>query len=701
MSRLRAIAGGALIFLRPRLEHWQAGAEWTLLVMAAFIGLIGGLGAIAFHYVIELIGNGAMRIAVWWGHLDPSAAAEGFAAFPPWLKIAVPVAGAALVGPILRYWAPDARGHGVPEVMDAVARRGGVIRGRVAFVKILTSALSIGTGSSLGPEGPIAQIGATFGSVSGQVLGIDEERMRYLVACGVAAGIAASFNAPIAGMFFAMEIILADFALTALSGLAIASVVATVVARSVLGATSAFVAPPDFVLNSPWEMGVYAVLGVVAGFVAVTYKKLLYATEDVFGAMKKVPDWARPAIGAAVVGAIGIGVPQVFGVGYDVIDRIFRAEFAPGILLVIVVAKMAATCLSLGSGSSGGVFAPSLVMGSALGGAIGLFAARWLPFVQFAPSGTYAVVGMAAVVAAATHAPLTAMLIVFEMTNGYAIILPLMIACALATVFARVISRESIYTLKLARSGIVIASSREEAVLARVRVNDVMQTDFVTIPRNLSFQGVIDAVLASRHAEIYVTDADGCLAGRINIHLIKSVMAETGLDQLVLAQDVMLPASANATPEMTLAECVRMSSLRSQEQLPVVAGADDPRLVGVLPRTVILDTYNRELLRQSSGGLRVIQHTANGDLFSALEFGEGYETREIVVTARLAGRTLAQIGLRARWGIHCLARRSAHQTGLSEGGVPDADEPLSVGDILVCAGSSVQFDEFSRELEKS
>ncbi|MCL4236141.1 MAG: chloride channel protein, partial [Deltaproteobacteria bacterium] len=252
MRRLRAVADGIRTFLEPRLERWQAGTEWVLLVLAAFVGLIGGLGAIAFHYVIELIGDGAMHLAAWWGHLDPSAAAEGFAAFPPWLKIAVPVAGAALVGPMLRYWAPDARGHGVPEVMDAVARRGGVIRARVGVAKIVASALSIGTGSSLGPEGPIAQIGATFGSVSGQILRIDEERMRYLVACGVAAGIAASFNAPIAGMFFAMEIILADFALTALSGLAIASVVATVVSRSVLGATSAFVAPPDFVLRSAW-----------------------------------------------------------------------------------------------------------------------------------------------------------------------------------------------------------------------------------------------------------------------------------------------------------------------------------------------------------------------------------------------------------------------------------------------------------------
>ncbi|MCL4234378.1 MAG: chloride channel protein, partial [Deltaproteobacteria bacterium] len=334
---------------------------------------------------------------------------------------------------------------------------------------------------------------------------------------------------------------------------------------------------------------------------------------------------------------------------------------------------------------------------SALGGAIGLFAARWLPFVPFAPSGTYAVVGMAAVVAAATHAPLTAILIVFEMTNGYAIILPLMIACTLATVFARVISRESIYTLKLARSGVVIASGREEAILARVRVNDVMQTDFATIPRNLPFRSVVDAVLASRHPEIYVTDGGGRLAGRINIHLIKSVMAETGLDQLILAQDVMLPALAIVTPETTLAECMKLGSLRSQEQTPVVAGPEDPRLVGVLSRTVILDTYNRELLRQSSGGLRVIQHTADGDLFSSLEYGEGYETREIVVTAPLAGLTLAQIGLRARWGIHCLSVRSAHQTGLREGAVPGAEDPLSEGDVLVCAGSAAQFDAFERD----
>lgn len=686
--------------VEPLLERLQINVEWKLMMSAVVIGVIGGFGAIVFHKAIHWMGEFSKWAA---GFLTTSTATEGsayhyFADLPWWMKILIPVVGAAIVGPVTHFLARDAKGHGVPEVMDAVARRGGVIRARVAIVKIITSAISIGTGSSLGPEGPVAQIGATFGSVNGQLLRVGPDQMRYMVACGAAAGIAATFNAPIAGMFFAMEIILSDFAITALSGLAIASVTATVVSRTYLGATSAFVTPPDFILNTPVELPVYAVLGLAAGVVAVAYKKMLYATEDVFIGLKRfIPEAAQPMIGAVLVGLIGIWVPNVFGVGYDTIDGIHTADFSATFLLVIVVAKMLATSLSLGSGSSGGVFAPSLVMGSALGGAVGLFASNWLPFINFAPSGTYAVVGMAAVVAATAHAPLTAMLIVFEMTDGYEIILPLMIATSIATIFARLLSRESIYTLKLVRSGVVLAGGREESVLTSKHVSDVMLTDIETIPRNTPFQKIVDAMLEHDHTEFYVTDDELRLVGRINLHMMKSILAEPGLNQLIMAEDVMLPHPPFVTPDQTLADCLRRLSLKSMDEVAVVESEKSMRLVGVLPRSAIIDTYHREVVRQSAVGLRVVQHTSGRDRLSHVEYAEGFGTREIRVGGAMTGQTLVDLDLRARYRINCLAVKPAYSAGPGESDVPDPKRPLEEGDRLICAGPTDALEAFARD----
>jgi CIC family chloride channel protein len=332
-----------------------------------------------------------------------------------------------------------------------VALRGGVMRPRVIFIKALASATSIGFGGSCGREGPIVQIGSAIGSVLGQIPRAPAPLVRTLVACGAAAGISATFNAPIGGVFFAAEVILGDFAPRSFAAIVVASVIAAVIGRSFLGNNPSFSAA-GFALVSPWELGLYALLGVLAAFWATGFVNLLYASEDAFEKLA-FPQWVKGAIGFAGVGVIGIWFPRVFGVGYDAIQQVFYSHVPPGHALVLAVLKPLATSLTLGSGGSGGVFAPSLFTGAFLGDGFGALAHHAFPS-WTGPAAAYGLVGMAAVFTAAAEAPITAIMIVFEMSNNYTIILPLMIAVVIATLLGRRLLGATIYERKLLRRGI-------------------------------------------------------------------------------------------------------------------------------------------------------------------------------------------------------------------------------------------------------
>jgi len=332
--------------------------------------------------------------------------------------------------------------------MEAVALKGGVIRKRVVFVKTLVSAISISTGGSVGREGPIVQIGSAIGSTLGQLLKVSQDRMRALVGCGAAAGIAATFNAPIAGSMFALEVILGDFGLATFSPIVISSVVATAVSRAFLGDIPAFIVPA-YELVSAWEFPLYFVLGLFCAAGGVTFTKVLYRIEDLFDDFK-FPEYLKALIGGMILGAGGLFFPQVLGVGYGAIDLALMQKLAWWLFLVLAVVKMLATAITIGSGGSGGIFAPSLFLGAMAGAFFGAVVHQLFPGMTASP-GAYSLVGMGAVVSATTHGPLTAILILFEMTGNYKIILPLMLSCIVATIFARQLMKESIYTLKLVR----------------------------------------------------------------------------------------------------------------------------------------------------------------------------------------------------------------------------------------------------------
>lgn len=446
-----------------RVHEWLVASQYGLVGLALIIGAGAGLGAVVFRYLILAITNLVT------GRNDYGAAGRvaslHLPALGPWFLLLAPVVGGLLYGPLVYRFAPEARGHGVPEVMLAVAQNGGRIPARVAAVKSLASALCIGTGGSVGREGPIVQIGSALGSSIGQWLRVPEHRLRLMVACGAAGGISATFDAPVAGVFFALEIILRAFTAEAFGVVVISSVTANVIAHALVGHDHVLQLPA-YSLGSAAELPLYGVLGLAAGVVGWGFARFLYLVEDVCDRVWRGPEWLRPAVGGVLLGAVLFALPQMYGVGYPVLESAVSGSYALGLLVLLLVGKMVATSLTIGIGGSGGVFAPSLFVGGMLGTAFGVVAQAVFPGLALSP-GAFGLVGMAAVFAAASHAPIAAALIVFELTGQYAVILPLLVAVALATGLSHLISRDTIYTLKLLRRGIDIDGAAEPERLRR------------------------------------------------------------------------------------------------------------------------------------------------------------------------------------------------------------------------------------------
>jgi len=565
--------------LTDALRRTDAG----LLAMALLVGAATGAGAIGFRLLIEAL------TWVFSGTTDYAATPGAPHGWLPhvgrWFVVLAPVLAGLLYGPLVHVGAPEARGHGVPEVMYAVARRGGRIPPRVAVVKSLASALCIGGGGSVGREGPIVQIGSALGSTVGQLVRVPEDRQRLLVACGAAGGIAATFNAPLAGVVFAMEIILRDFAARSFGMVVVSSVTASVVGRSVLG-SQAFLDLPSFAVHHLGSYGLFALLGVLAGAAGVAFIRVLYGTEDLCDRLWRGPEWLRPAVGGLLLGLFLLAVPRMYGVGYPVLEDGVAGRYGIALLLLLLVAKMVATSLTIGIGGSGGVFAPSLFLGAMLGAAFGQAAQVVAPSTTGAP-GAFALVGMAAVFAGAAQAPITAVLIVFELTGEYSLILPLMLAVSLATAISHLLSRDSVYTAKLLRRGVDLdAPPPSWASAHRVRV--VM----LPVPRSLhpgtSLPAAADALRAAPGAELPVADADGRLLGVLTAEALAERMGGEGG-----ASDASQWAEVRptVTPDDSVADALALLDHHSIHALPVV---DGDRLVGWFTPAAVLDRIRRD-----------------------------------------------------------------------------------------------------------
>jgi len=467
---------------RTQVYDWLRGSPTGLILLALLIGAGAGLGAVVFRYLILGFTQ------VFSGHQDYSA--TGRAARPffsgavnphvPWLGIffvvLAPAVGGLIYGPLIERFAREARGHGVPEVMLAVAERGGRISPAVAVVKSLASALCIGSGGSVGREGPIVQIGSAFASSVGQLVRMSESRLRVIVACGAAGGISATFNAPLTGLFFGFEIVLREFSLDALFATSLSAVTADVISRAFFGSGPFFAAVPhDIPIANDSSYLLVALLAVCAGVVGWGFKTVLYRLEDVGDQLwRGRPEWARPAVGGIVLGLILLALPQMYGVGYPVMDRVLAHHELLWFMFVLMVGKIAAASVTLAIGGSGGVFAPSLFTGAAGGMAFGVIA-HDLFGPAVGPPALYGVVAMGGVFAAAAQAPLTSIASVVEMTGNFTLTLPVMLICGIAAAISKRLSYGSIYTTKLLRRGIDIERPKAAAALRALSVAEVMQ----------------------------------------------------------------------------------------------------------------------------------------------------------------------------------------------------------------------------------
>ncbi len=588
-----------------RLDRLQPSERFVMVTTSVIVGLGAGLGAIIFRYLITGV--------QWLGFTGLPQVLPGFGR---WIFALVPALGGLIVGPLVYSFAREAKGHGVPEVMGAVALSGGRIRPRVAIIKSLASSISIGSGGSVGREGPIVQIGSALGSSVGQLLRLSDERIRSLVACGAAGGIAATFNAPIAGVIFALEVILGEFSVSNFSVVVLASVTASVVSRAAFGDIPAFPIPSPYEIVSVWEYALYPALGLLAAVVGVAFVRILYRAEDLFDAWKWVPEWLKPAIGGALLGGFALlypmvlgveweGMPQVFGVGYDVIETALSSQMVLGVALALVVLKLLATSLTLGSGGSGGVFAPSLFMGAMLGAAFGIAVNMLLPDAT-APPGAYALVGMAAVFAASAHAPITAILILFELTGNYQIILPLMETVVIAALLGRWwLGGESIYTLKLSRRGIRLQLGRDIDLLQSVTVAEAMTRSPEKVTTTMTLPELADEFGRTQRHGFPVVDENGKLWGVVTVEDLKEGLdahlpSATTIAEIGTSGNVMV-----AYPDEPISEALARLGARDVGRLPVVSRDDPHQLVGIVRRRDIIRAYNVALARRAE-----IQHRA-------------------------------------------------------------------------------------------
>jgi CIC family chloride channel protein len=568
-----------------------------LSLIALGLGVVTGFGAVLFRGLIGLIHN-----LLFTGHAIIRYDANLFTAPSPWgaLVILVPVLGAVGVTFLVNNFAPEAKGHGVPEVMDAIYYKSGVIRPIVALVKSLASAIAIGSGASVGREGPIIQIGSALGSTLGQIIRMPAGQRIALVAAGAGAGIAATFNTPIGGVMFAIELMMPEVSVETFLPVAIATGTATFVGRWFFGDAPAFHVPAlqAMAVNSDalLVLALFALVGALSGFAAAGFIQGLHLAEDLFDRIKS--RYLRHMLGMLMLGVLmyvlfrTLGQYFVDGVGYATVQAILTGQISTFWLLgVLAICKLLATSLSLGSGSSGGIFSPSLFMGAALGGAFAALMNTLLPLQLSVPA--FAMVGMGAMVGGATGAVMTAVTMIFEMTLDYSIVMPMIVAVAMSIGARRIVSRETIYTLKLVRRGRAVPIARHANMFLVRAAREVMDTDIQVLPAGGSFDDYLrQPEHAGRLRHVVVTDKDHVYGViRVNTGLRRGLEgAQTGLS----LGDVASRNFTVVTEDETAFEVIRRMWRRNAIMAVVVRGAHGaPRgtdVIGVITKEHVADS---------------------------------------------------------------------------------------------------------------
>lgn len=550
--------------------------------LAVSIGAVGGVGAVVFrlmirycrYFFVDILNHRALAFT---GPLHP------------WTAALTPAVGLLLVGVISHYLASEVKGHGVPQILESLALRGGKIRPRVGLFGILAPAITIGAEGSVGREGPIALIGAAFGSSVGQWLRMSDTYTSLLVACGAAAGIGATFNAPIAGGLFGLEVVLGSWAMGALVPVFIASITGVLVFGAIMGNNLVMPTPPYAFAHSG-AVALMLVLGTLGGLTALAYTRGLYFMEDLFDQWQVPWGWATAAGGLAI-GALGLLLPQVLGVGYQAMGTAVLGKYGLLLLVGLLCAKYTATLLTIGAGGSGGVFAPSLYLGTMLGGAFGAAVHTLAPGLVPDPA-LYAVAGMGVVFAGAAQAPLTSIVIILEMTGDYHLTVGVAAACVISYLLYGSLARDSMYSVKLSRRGIRILRGAEVRPLQRVPVTAAMRTDDERLLDSDSISRAREAMTRSSARALPVFRADGRLLGIIDdLQLLRAVDADQGGSPV----GAVCRTGVSVVPStLSLDDAMRRFGILSTDLLPV--GDDAAHVIGTVSRDDVLRAYHQRTL---------------------------------------------------------------------------------------------------------
>ena len=664
--------------------------ELSFIVLVPLVGIFTGFVAIGIYWLIDRVQDLA------WGAPDPPQTllerTQLMAAHAPWRNVLALLAAGAVVALIIKVFKQEVRGHGMSGIIEAVALKGGRVAPGPALVRELAGVVTVGSGGSLGREGPMIRTGAMLGSVIGQTGGIGGRRLKVLVAAGAAAGMAAAYNAPIGGAIFAMEVILGNFALEVFGPVVVASALATFVARAFRFHGPTYELVPAYSLHSVWELPAYLVLGMLAGPLSLFFSRGVRGGEWFFDRLDFIPRGIRPVVGMTAVGLLGIACPYVYGNGFDTVNLALQdpaAKLGLGLLVVLPFAKLLATSITLGSGCSGGLFTPALFFGGLLGGLFGLGVSAIMPEHAAAP-GAYALGGMAAITAGTSHAPISSIIIIFELTGKYEAIIPLMVACMASSLIAKRLNKYSIYTEALARRGIELPSSLEEIVLETIQVREALHEDREFVRPAEPLAGLLERLRRARRTHLFVVDDKARYRGAVALYDLAPAFAEPGSFESVVAADLLDPGYRAILEDEKLSAALPVFARVEGEWLPVVSREGTYR--GILGKQDVLALYAQEVLGHPAMLARI--STSSGSSYVPLP--HGFELRELAVRGALAGRSLLALELPQRHGIWVLAVIRVDESGRETRVLASASLVLREGDTLVALGSSEGFAAFAR-----
>ena len=682
---VRSIGNKFRTLIWPQLAKRSYG-ENVFLLLLPLVGLAVGLTSVVTAHIISFLQN------QFWGSGQNllAAAAEN----PRPLRIIIPLVGGLLVGVIGWFFRVQTRGGGITTIMQAVSLKGGTISVRQTVPRDWAAIVTISTGGSLGREGAMALLASAIGSYTGRHFKLSTQQIRVLVCASAAAALAAVYNAPIGGSLFALEILMGNFALEVLGPVVVVSVISTLVFRSAMGNLPRFVVP-HYELVSAWELLPYLGLGLLSGLISLLFMSSLFTSQNVFEKLPG-PKWIKPAIGMTLVGIIGVWFPHVYGNGFETVNLTLQGakELTLTLLLLLIPMKILASSLTFGSGGAGGLFTPSLMLGALVGGAFGYEVHHLFPSTT-AEQGAYALVGMGGLLAGMTHAPLTAIMMIFEQTNNYQIVLPLMLVCIVSHFTTRLFRARSMEEESLHRRGVTLPTGLEAGVMQSLRVEDIMHDDVPAISHSVPFSMIVEQFLKEPYSNIYVVNSTGKFLGAIRLHSMKEMLHQGESLSSVIADDLVDDSFQFVTPRQTLSDVMDIFWRENAERLPVINNPTDRKLIGWISKRDLLGVYSQEIMhkRQLLGHFVVREGDEKRDVF--VELPEGFEVRTLELPVHLNGRTLAELAPRSSYSVHILViKRRDPVTGRNVTEMPEPTTRLFAGDDLVVIGKDGGLEQF-------